>query len=57
MKVSSRQVMDVVCNGTGRQPEAVVLLLVRAVAEEAAVAALHMADLVSQYRTPTRARS
>jgi len=43
-------------NGTGRQPEAVVLRVASAVAAEAVVAAVHVADLVSKYRTSSRVR-
>jgi len=56
MRVSPRQAMGVWSNGTGRQPEAVVLRVASAVAAEAVVAALHVADLVSKYRTSSRVR-
>jgi hypothetical protein len=57
MKVSPHQVMDVWTDGTGTPPEAVVVLVVGAVAAAATVAALQVADLVSRYRTPPRLRA
>jgi len=56
MRVSPRQAMGFWSNGTGRQPEAVVLRVASAVAAEAVVAALHVADLVSKYRTSSGVR-
>jgi hypothetical protein len=56
MRVSPHQLVEVVSDGTGREPEAVVLSVARAVAAKGVVTALHAADFVTQYGSPLRPR-